>query len=229
MASARFYGTGRRKSSVARVYLTPGTGKITINKRDIDEYFGLDTLKVIVRQPLVATDTEGIRGKGVGFAFAIQVPGMAGAHTGSFFARGYESINLDSSGEESLLAIEGHTHLKPHVQVTTAGGPHVAATGGAIRFGMFVVKGQIQAQIHKLVKAHGGVHVARKRRSPVIKTISLAIGGIVTATAQGPSVESDIATRTDRESKLAISLGIVLMDTVSTTLDARLGKCEAAS
>ena len=57
MAEARYYGTGRRKSSVARVYLVPGTGKITINKRDIDEYFGLDTLKVIVRQPLVATET----------------------------------------------------------------------------------------------------------------------------------------------------------------------------
>ncbi|MBR6329796.1 MAG: 30S ribosomal protein S9 [Lachnospiraceae bacterium] len=53
----RFYGTGRRKSSVARVYLVPGTGKVTINKRDIDEYFGLETLKVIVRQPLAATDT----------------------------------------------------------------------------------------------------------------------------------------------------------------------------
>ena len=50
--SARYYGTGRRKSSVARVYLVPGTGKITINKRDIDEYFGLDTLKMVVRQPL---------------------------------------------------------------------------------------------------------------------------------------------------------------------------------
>ena len=56
MATDKFYGTGRRKSSVARVYLVPGTGKITINKRDIDEYFGLETLKVIVRQPLVATD-----------------------------------------------------------------------------------------------------------------------------------------------------------------------------
>ena len=59
MASAKFYGTGRRKKSIARVYLVPGTGKITINKRDIDEYFGLETLKVVVRQPLVATDTEG--------------------------------------------------------------------------------------------------------------------------------------------------------------------------
>ena len=55
--TARYYGTGRRKKSVARVYLVPGTGNITINKRDIDEYLGLETLKVIVRQPLVATDT----------------------------------------------------------------------------------------------------------------------------------------------------------------------------
>jgi small subunit ribosomal protein S9 len=53
----KFYGTGRRKKSVARVYLAPGTGKITVNKRDIDDYFGLETLKTIVRQPLVATDT----------------------------------------------------------------------------------------------------------------------------------------------------------------------------
>ena len=45
MAKERFYGTGRRKKSIARVYLVPGTGKVTINKRDIDEYFGLETLK----------------------------------------------------------------------------------------------------------------------------------------------------------------------------------------
>lgn len=52
----KYYGTGRRKNSVARVYLVPGTGKITINKRDIEEYFGLETLKVITKQPLVLTD-----------------------------------------------------------------------------------------------------------------------------------------------------------------------------
>ena len=57
MANTKYYGTGRRKSSVARVYLVPGTGKITINKRDMDEYFGLETLKVVVRQPLAATET----------------------------------------------------------------------------------------------------------------------------------------------------------------------------
>ncbi len=57
MADARYYGTGRRKKSVARVYLMPGTGKITINKRSIDDYLSMETLKVIVRQPLVATDT----------------------------------------------------------------------------------------------------------------------------------------------------------------------------
>ena len=56
MAKASFYGTGRRKKSIARVYLVPGTGVITVNKRTIDEYFGLETLKVIVRQPLAATE-----------------------------------------------------------------------------------------------------------------------------------------------------------------------------
>ncbi len=78
MANARYYGTGRRKSSVARVYLLPGTGKITINKRDIDDYLGLETLKVIVRQPLEATGTAdkfdvSVNVKGGGFT------GQAGA------------------------------------------------------------------------------------------------------------------------------------------------------
>ena len=58
MAKAeKCYGTGRRKKSIARVYLVPGKENVTINKRSIDDYFGLDTLKVIVRQPLAATDT----------------------------------------------------------------------------------------------------------------------------------------------------------------------------
>ena len=54
-----FYGTGRRKHSVARVRLYAGTGKITINGRDIDDYFGLETLKLIVNQPLELTETVG--------------------------------------------------------------------------------------------------------------------------------------------------------------------------
>ena len=52
-----YYGTGRRKSSVARVFMTPGKGNITVNKRSLDEYFGLNTLKTIVMQPLTATGT----------------------------------------------------------------------------------------------------------------------------------------------------------------------------
>ena len=52
----KYYGTGRRKKSIARVYLVPGNGNVIINKRSMDEYFGLETLKVIVRQPLVLTD-----------------------------------------------------------------------------------------------------------------------------------------------------------------------------
>ena len=55
----QYYGTGRRKSSVARVRLVSGKGKIVINNKSIDEYFGLETLKVIVKQPLTATETLG--------------------------------------------------------------------------------------------------------------------------------------------------------------------------
>ncbi len=54
-----FYGTGRRKKSVARVRVYPGTGTVTVNDRDIDDYFGLETLKLIVRQPLAVTETDG--------------------------------------------------------------------------------------------------------------------------------------------------------------------------
>ncbi|MFC5700999.1 30S ribosomal protein S9 [Cohnella faecalis] len=57
MAQVQYIGTGRRKHSVARVRLVPGEGRIVINQREIDEYFGLDTLKLIVKQPLVLTET----------------------------------------------------------------------------------------------------------------------------------------------------------------------------
>ncbi len=76
--TVQYYGTGRRKESVARVRLVPGNGTITINKRDIDDYFGLETLKVVVKQPLVLTGTLGkfdvlVNVKGGGFT------GQAGA------------------------------------------------------------------------------------------------------------------------------------------------------
>ena len=57
MATTQYLGTGRRKKSVARVRLLPGKGEISVNKRDLDDYFGLETLKMIVRAPLVLTDT----------------------------------------------------------------------------------------------------------------------------------------------------------------------------
>ena len=73
MAAAKFYGTGRRKKSIARVFMTPGKGEIKVNGRPLDEYFGLDTLKMIVRQPLEATGNDGkfdvmvtVRGGGMG-------------------------------------------------------------------------------------------------------------------------------------------------------------------
>ena len=74
MASVSYYGTGRRKSAVARVYLLPGKGNITINKRGIDDYFGLETLKLIVRQPLELTNTLA--------KFDIRVNVYGGGYTG---------------------------------------------------------------------------------------------------------------------------------------------------
>ncbi len=59
MSEVQYMGTGRRKESVARVRLLPGSGRIIINGKEMDQYFGLETLKLIVRQPLVATETDG--------------------------------------------------------------------------------------------------------------------------------------------------------------------------
>lgn len=59
MSVVNYMGTGRRKESIARVRLLPGSGRIVINGKDMDRYFGLETLKLIVRQPLVATESEG--------------------------------------------------------------------------------------------------------------------------------------------------------------------------
>ncbi|MCS4502861.1 30S ribosomal protein S9 [wastewater metagenome] len=59
MAAQQFYGTGRRKTSSARVFLRPGNGQITVNGRDLDEYFGRETARMIVRQPLELTETSG--------------------------------------------------------------------------------------------------------------------------------------------------------------------------
>lgn len=58
MADIQYYGTGRRKTSVARVFLRPGTGQIKVNHREIDEYFPSDLLKMIIRQPLSLTETQ---------------------------------------------------------------------------------------------------------------------------------------------------------------------------
>ena len=78
MSNVNFHAVGRRKKAIARVRLIPGEGNITINKRSIDEYFGYETLKTVVRQPLVLTDTLGrfdvvVNCKGGGFT------GQAGA------------------------------------------------------------------------------------------------------------------------------------------------------
>ena len=105
------YGTGRRKQSVARVRLVPGTGVITVNDRNIDEYFGLETLKVIVKQPLVATDTLGkfdVICKVTGGGFT----GQAGAIRHGL-ARAL--LNVDESFRATLKA-EGYLTRDPRMK-----------------------------------------------------------------------------------------------------------------
>lgn len=92
----QFWGTGRRKKSIARVRLVPGTGNITINKRDIDQYFGLDTLKYIIRQPLNATDTLG--------KYDVYVNVVGGGYTGQAGAiRHGISRALVTAGEDKTV------------------------------------------------------------------------------------------------------------------------------
>ena len=96
--TAKYYGTGRRKKSIARVYLVPGKGDVTINKRSMDDYFGLETLKVIVRQPLVATDTAD--------KFDIIVNVKGGGYTGQAGAirHGVARALLQADAEEGRVS-----------------------------------------------------------------------------------------------------------------------------
>ena len=107
----QYYGTGRRKSSVARVYLVPGKGEITINKKSIDEYFGLETLKVIVRQPLVATDTVD--------KFDVKVNVNGGGYTGQAGAirHGISRALLEVDNEyRATLKKEGYLTRDPRMK-----------------------------------------------------------------------------------------------------------------
>ncbi len=109
--SVQYYGTGRRKSSVARVRLVPGTGKITINKRDIDDDFGLETLKVVVRQPLNATKTLG--------KFDVLVNVSGGGFTGQAGAirHGIARALLEVNEEfRPILKAEGYLTRDPRMK-----------------------------------------------------------------------------------------------------------------
>ncbi len=111
MANVQYYGTGRRKKSVARVRLVPGTGEITINKRSIDEYFGLETLKVVVRQPLELTKTLG--------KFDVLVNVQGGGFTGQAGAirHGIARALLEVDGEyRALLKTAGYLTRDPRMK-----------------------------------------------------------------------------------------------------------------
>ncbi len=112
MASEFFYGTGRRKHSVARVRLVPGKGDITINKRSMDDYFGLETLKVIVKQPLVATQTEG--------KFDVIVSVVGGGFTGQAGAIRHgiarALLEADSENYRPILKKAGYLTRDPRMK-----------------------------------------------------------------------------------------------------------------
>ena len=112
MAKMKYYGTGRRKSSVARVYLLPGNGKVTINKRDIDEYFDAETLKTIVRQPLELTETTS--------KFDVQVNVQGGGYTGQAGAIRHgiarALLDADSSAYRTVLKKAGYLTRDPRMK-----------------------------------------------------------------------------------------------------------------
>ena len=110
MASEKYYGTGRRKTSVARVYLVPGTGKITINKRDIDEYLGLETLKLTVRQPLVATATSDK------FDVNVNVCGGGIAGQAGAIRHGIALLEVDSDEYRPILKKAGFLTRDPRMK-----------------------------------------------------------------------------------------------------------------
>ena len=111
MAKAALTGTGRRKKSIARVRLLPGKGNIVINGKSIDEYFGLDTLKMIVRQPLVVTDTAA--------KFDVFVNVQGGGFTGQAGAirHGLSRALLDADESfRALLKAEGFLTRDPRMK-----------------------------------------------------------------------------------------------------------------
>ncbi len=116
MAVAQYYGTGRRKSSVARVRLVPGTGKITVNKRELNDYFGRQTLELIVKQPLNLTNT--VEQYDVIATVAGGGPsGQAGA-----IRHGISRALLDVDGElRQSLKKAGFQANSPNVNIWTTG------------------------------------------------------------------------------------------------------------
>ncbi len=145
----KYYGTGRRKKSIARVYLVPGTGKITINKRDIDEYLGLETLKLIVRQPLVATETTDkfdvmVNVRGGGFS------GQAGA-----IRHGISRALLQADADfRPVLKKAGYLTRDPRMKERKKYGLN-SGQAGAIRHGISRALLQADADFRPVLKKAG--------------------------------------------------------------------------
>ena len=167
MANTKFYGTGRRKKSIARVYLVPGTGKITINKRDIDEYFGLETLKVVVRQPLTATETTD--------KFDVLVNVHGGGFTGQAGAirHGLSRALLQADAEyRPVLKKAGYLTRDPRMKETTLRELMAKKPEKVIELAVkgMLPKGPLGRQMIKKLHVYAGAEHAHEAQKPEVLT-----------------------------------------------------------
>ena len=149
---------------------------------------------------------------------------MAGAHTRRGLAR--RDVEVEHGGKpEDAVIVKRDAGLQPQVEVATAGRPHFVPPGNA-RFivCMFVVKGQASAHVQEVQQTESQVDPARKGAVPFVEAMSLAIGGVCTATAQAPGIQRKIATHANGEIPLAQGVGVLLVKTVGSGHQPALGE-----
>ena len=170
-----------------------------------------------------------IRSKGVCITFTIQVPHVAGAHTGSLFTCGY--IHIKHQGHtEHIVGIQRESDLGPQVQVTAASSPLVCYTSNtAIGISMFVVNRQNGTHVQPVQQTYPHKEVTGLAVIPVVVAVMPTIRLIHAATGKSPRRQRDVTTRTNGKVPLAKRLGINLMETVRAALHAYLGKAKACS
>ena len=175
------------------------------------------------------TKTEGpvVCSVRLSIAIAVQVPGMAGAHTGLSFTR--RNVHVQHGGKAvPFIGVKRESDLGPDIQVTTARTPHVVTTRRAIRVSVFVVNRQAHTHVHPVGQTRIHEEVTGLAIVPPIEIIGLVVLSVLTPTSKSPAVESDVTTGTHGKVPLAKSLGISLVETVRAALHAYLGKADSS-